>query len=185
MKGMEFLGLEVGSWADWLAAFGTIGAVIFAVKSRTDKAKIKINAEFIYSEYYEEIPDHWEINGSGVSEPVFSGKYQDTLEDAGYNLTIYISNIRQSRGLITSWGIIDSNNKKYYFSEEPIMVNGFEVEKISRAESSEGGTDKDYIIEKIISNENKFGKFKLFFEEVNGKTHYCNVKEKQTSNKED
>lgn len=180
MKGMEF-----GSWADWSAAFGTIGAVIFAVKNRTDKAKIKINAEFIYSEYYPEIPDHWEINGRGISEPVFSGKYMDTLGDAEYNLTIYISNIRQSSGLITSWGIIDSDHKKYRFSEEPIMVKGFEVEKISRAESFEGGTDGDYIIEKIISNENESGKFKLFFEEVNGKTHYCSVKEKQTSNKED
>ncbi|QDJ58471.1 hypothetical protein EFA59_02640 [Weissella hellenica] len=181
---MIFLGLEVGSWADWLAAVGTILAVIIALRGRTDKAKLKINAEFIYSEYYLEIPDHFEVNNFGEKVPVFSGKYTDTLGGAEYSLIVYISNIRQSSGLITSWGMIGLDGKKCYFPEGPIMIKGFGVEKISRNESIDGDTERNYTIKKILDNKNISGKFKLFFEEVNGKTHYCNVKERKISNKE-
>lgn len=190
---MVFLGLKLGSLADWVAvvvnnsadfltAIGTIVAICMTIKVRTDKAKLKINVEFIYSEYYLDVIDHWEVNGLGEREPIFSENDVGPLADAGYNLTIYISNIRQSSGLITSWGVY-FDGKKRVLSEDPIMIKGFEVIKISRGESIETEGNPDYIIEEIIHNKNSSGKFKLFFEEVNGKIIYCNVKEKQSINK--
>ncbi|MBP5842848.1 hypothetical protein J8137_09990 [Lactiplantibacillus plantarum] len=40
---MTFLGLEIGSWADWASAVGTISAVVLTLVIQHNSGKIKLN----------------------------------------------------------------------------------------------------------------------------------------------
>lgn len=186
MGGMSFyIGtmIDTGSLADWLSALGTIGAVWFAVKSRTDKAKLIIKADFSYHENYMEETDGYVCNDLGIMEPKYTGNYTDDIVTEGHVLTIYISNMRQSSGLITEWGVIDNVGKKHLISTEPIVIPGFEVIGLTRSASKSGGK-YDYAINQINTYKSKGKKFKLYFQDVNDKEYYCDIAERKIINQD-
>ncbi len=86
---MLLTGIEWGNVADWFAAFGTVGAVFVAVKSRTDKAKINITINYIEKVYFEHEIESFKYDMDGVPEPIYSEKVTDDLGDWYKTLTIY------------------------------------------------------------------------------------------------
>lgn len=171
---------NIGSIADWIAAIGTSGAVFFAVQNRTDKAKIVVSASYV--EYV--IFDHDFIgtkeNIHGECEPVYDEKTNGLVNDANTDLRIYLVNKRQSSGLIASWGIIDSENKKFEMSSKPFFVKGFYVVQISRHMDFED--NDDFVINRIEKITKKNKKFRLYFEEVRGAIIYCSLEKQMLSN---
>ncbi|MFT9122648.1 MAG: hypothetical protein ABF445_02860 [Leuconostoc mesenteroides] len=179
------LGLEIGSWADWLAAGGTIGAVFFAVKNRTDKAKIVLSASYTQEVQFEHDILSMEEEFDGSPKPVYSAKTNGQIYNVYTNLRIYFTNYRQSGGLVTSWGIIDSNKKEKEISSEPIFVKGFDVIEIKHTTELEPGCDFDFVIDEVEKSIKKFGHCKCYFKDINNKKQYYVMKKKESSNKTD
>lgn len=180
---LHYPGLSKETLPNWLSALGTIGAVWFAVTSRTDKAKLKINAEFVYHENYEAEIEGFTRDDLGKMEPIYTGGYTNVLDSEGHVLTIYISNVRQSSGLITEWGLIDDAGTKRLLSSEPIVIPGFEVRGITRTASHI--EDKyDYAIDQINTYKSEENKFKLYFQDVNDKEYCCDIAERKITNRD-
>ena len=179
---MILTAIEWGNVADWFSAIGTIGAVIFAVKNRTDKPRI------VFSAYYVDMYE-WghDIIGSrqgpyGNEEYEYSEKTNGDLQFAKRELRVFFSNTRQSSALITEWGILSPSGEKVEFSDEPIVVRGFSVE--SQINSVEFGPDDNgnYALSQIEENIDDNGKFRLYLKDSNRKTQYVDVKRKTIDN---
>lgn len=175
--------IEWGNVADWFGAIGTIGAVIFAVKNRTDKPKI------VFSAYYVDMYE-WghDVIGSrqgpyGNEEYDYAEKTNGILEYARRELRVYFSNTRQSSALITEWGILSQSGEKIECSDEPIVVRGFSVEPIINSVEFGPDDNGNYVLGQIKENIDDNGKFRLYLKDSNKKIQYCDVERKTIDNK--
>lgn len=155
---------------NWLSALGTISAVWFAVASRTDKAKIVIDAQFLNVRTFRSAQDIYSEIGESVPLEYIEDEHGEI-----WDLTIYFSNLGKSSGLITKWGIVDLNGEEINLSRTPIVIEGFGVETINKKSDFDS---PEFVTSKIYEHKHKDGKFRLFFKEVNGKVHFLDVTEK-------
>lgn len=181
---MLLTGIEWGNVADWFAAFGTVGAVFVAVKSRTDKAKINITINYIEKVYFEHEIESFKYDMDGVPEPIYSEKVTDDLGDWYKTLTMYVVNNRQSGGVISEWGIVDGDGKKIRLSFKPLFIKGFDVVRIEKNKNMmDVPSDGDYIFKNIDQAKTINGFFKFYFKDIRGKVIYRKIKMEEVSNK--
>lgn len=154
---------------NWLSALGTISAVWFAVASRTDKAKIVIDAKFLTVKEFRSAQDIY--TDTGESSPL---QYIEDQYNEIWDLTIYFSNLGKSTGLITEWGIVGTNGEEINVSSSPIVIEGFGVETIKKQSIDD---NPELVTSEIYKYKNNVGEFRLYFKEVNGKVHFQDVTE--------
>lgn len=102
---MEFLGLEIGSWADWFGAIGTILAVWIAVSYRRTKTKFDVDATV-----------RAKAQQSGQKKPKFEIDVFNINDPA-----VLIKDIE-----IVYEGTVISN----FLNDSPILLKGFEATRI-------------------------------------------------------
>jgi len=187
MEEMKFFGLVVGSWADWFGAIGTIGAVAFAVKNRTDKANIVLSASYTENLSYIYDIKKFEKTNEKITDVVYSENAGDNLGSWNRSLKIFFNNKGQSSGVIDSWGIIDENGKENKLSIEPIFIKGFDILEINRYTEMELNMDYDYdydyIIDMVEKSIKRCGYCKLYFKDINDRKSFFTLKKKTISNK--
>jgi len=165
-----FAKLDWGNVPDWFGAIGTIGAVLFAVKSRVDKPKVKFNVKYEYNVEPIYMVEGLDYNG----DPIYGEETNGQI--SGYILNVYLSNMSQASWLLTEWGVVKKDGEKIELSTTPILVSGFSVGSFKKSLQTEpeasDGTDY-YVITTINENMNS-GKFKLYFKDSLNKYYYQN-----------
>lgn len=180
---MILTGIEWGSVADWFGAIGTIGAVIFAVRNRIDKANIVLSANFTETVYYENEIIGYKKSSNNFPDEIYGRQTTDEVSTWRKSLRIFFNNKGQSSGVIESWGVIDDQGEELQLSNEPIFVNGLDIVEVKRNTEMAPDMDYDYLIDGVDSSVNKFGYCTIYLKDINGKKQYFKIAKKERSNK--
>ncbi|AIG65564.1 hypothetical protein ACRHK7_06185 [Weissella tructae] len=137
--------LGISFWCEalpnWLAAIGTVGAVLFAVRYSRGKAKLEINAVYTYIDEFTHASEDGTFVKSGESF-----KKGDRLDWDGWNisLSVFVSNSGESSALVDRWGVV-VNGQEHIIESIPKLVKGHDVLELTVSSDTEKHLlDKDY-----------------------------------------